>query len=289
MKRLISALVLAFMLCASAAFAADKEAVILAAFGTSEPAAKVALDDLGAAYTAKGHDIIWSFSSDIIRNKLHGQGEHVYAIDEALAKAASMGAKTVRVQSLHIVPAEEYVKTERRVAAYLAKNPAQFNKVYMGHSLLESTSDLAAVVKAVSAALPAERKSTDAVVFMGHGNDRGPGDLIISSAAHALHSADPMFWLASVEGSNTLDKVFADVKASKAKRVWLVPFMIVAGDHARNDLAGPEEDSWASQFKAAGFEVHSILNGLGSNKAIQSLFLEHTHNTRDELLSGKKN
>ena len=123
---------------------------------------------------------------------------------------------------------------------------------------------------------------------MGHGNDRGPGDLTLAAAAAAFHKADPHVWLATVEGANSFDNVLPELKASGAKRVWLQPFMIVAGDHANNDLAGPEEDSWASRIKAAGMTPMPNLKGLGQLKGIQDIFLSHTQNAVVDLANTKK-
>ena len=131
-------------------------------------------------------------------------------------------------------------------------------------------------------------KPGDAVVLMGHGNDRGPGDLPLAATAAAFHKADPHVWLATVEGSNSFDNVLPKLKASGAKRVWLQPFMIVAGDHANNDLAGPEEDSWASRIKAAGMTPMPNLKGLGQLKGIQDIFLSHTQNAVVDLANTKK-
>ncbi|MFR1534168.1 MAG: sirohydrochlorin cobaltochelatase [Bilophila wadsworthia] len=113
-------------------------------------------------------------------------------------------------------------------------------------------------------------------------------DLTLAATAAAFHKADPHVWLATVEGSNSFDNVLPKLKASGAKRVWLQPFMIVAGDHANNDLAGPEEDSWASRIKAAGMTPMPNLKGLGQLKGIQDIFLSHTQNAVVDLANTKK-
>ena len=174
------------------------------------------------------------------------------------------------------------------VVKNITKNPGVFKTVKVGYPLLVSEKDLDAVVKVVLASLPKDRKPGDAVVLMGHGNDRGPGDLTLAATAAAFHKADPHVWLATVEGSNSFDNVLPKLKASGAKRVWLQPFMIVAGDHANNDLAGPDEDSWASRIKAAGMTPMPNLKGLGQLKGIQDIFLSHTQNAVVDLANTKK-
>ena len=99
--------------------------------------------------------------------------------------------------------------------------------------------------------------------------------MTLAAAAAAFHKADPHVWLATVEGANSFDNVLPELKASGAKRVWLQPFMIVAGDHANNDMAGDEEDSWKSVFEKEGFEVECVLKGLGQYPGIQRMFVAH--------------
>ncbi len=288
MKRLASFLLVCCLLLPT--FAQAKTITILAAFGTSEPEAKKSFEAIEAAYTANGHDtILWSYSSNIIRKKLAGQGEIIYSLPEALAKAHELGANDVLVQSLHVVPAEEFAKIERLIAADVALNPKRFDSVILGHPLLESAQDLDETIAAIMANVPASRTAQDAVVFMGHGNDRGPGDLVIRATASAIHDHDAKAYLATVEGALGFEEhVLPALKASGVKHVYLIPFMIVAGDHARNDMAGPEEDSWASLIKAEGMEVTSILEGMGLNQGIQAIFLRHSADAADDFVSGSK-
>lgn len=291
MKRVLSFLVLACMLLSVSAFDAyAKSVTILAAFGTSEPEAKKSFEAIEAAYANNGHDtIIWSYSSNIIRKKLAGEGEVIYSMPEALAKAHELGAKDVLVQSLHVVPAEEYAKIERLIAADVALNPKRFDSVILGHPLLESMQDLDETIAAIMAVVPADRKAEDAVVFMGHGNDRGPGDLVLRATANAIHEHDANAYLATVEGGLGFEEhVLPALKASGVKRVYLMPFMIVAGDHARNDMAGPEEDSWATMLSAEGMEVTSILEGMGLNSGIQAIFLRHSADAADDFVTNAK-
>ena len=81
--------------------------------------------------------------------------------------------------------------------------------------------------------------------------------------------------LATVEGYPTLENVIRLVKEQGAKKVILTPFMIVAGDHARNDMSGEDEDSWKNQFQAAGYEVECCLKGLGEYPAVQNMLIRH--------------
>lgn len=263
-----------------------KELTILAAFGTSDEEAAESLHALQSAYEKQGDTVIWAYSSNIIRAKLNKEKHVVYSVTEALDFAAENGYKDIKIQSLHVVPAEEYMKICRLISRYMESKGENFNSVTMGHPLLSSKQDLDKTIEAVFSALPKERAKEDALILMGHGNDRGTGDLSLLAAAYAFHSADPMVWLATVEGTLAFDNVLAELRQTKARKVWLMPFMIVAGDHAKNDMAGEEEDSWKSMLMKNGYEVHAVLNGLGSIPKIQTLFIEHTANSHDNIKDG---
>lgn len=285
----LSTLLLVLCLAVSAQ-AASSNGILLVAFGTSMDSAKPALDDIGKAYAKAYPDtpIVWAYTSDIIRNKLAKEGTRIFSVREALDACSKQGIVNLRVQSLHLTPAEEYNMMQRLLVRDLTQKPGRFDHVWLGVSLLESRQDLNEVIDAVFAGFPKERKTGEAVVLMGHGNDRGPADLSLAYVATAFNEKDPLVYLATVEGANSFENVLADLKAKKVKKVYLQPFMIVAGDHANNDLAGEEEDSWASQLKAAGMQVEANLTGLGSNPGIQKVFLRHTANTKDDLAHPKK-
>lgn len=286
MKKIFVALLSCFLLISIPAFA--KTGTLLVAFGTSMESARPAVDDIERDYKQRNDGpVLMAFTSDIIRNKLAKEGKPVLSVNAAMNELATQGVTDLRIQSLHIAPAEEYSQLERMAVKNIVLNPGRFKTVKVGYPLLVSSKDLDAVVKATLASLPAERKPGDAVVLMGHGNDRGPGDLVMAAAATAFHKADQKVWLATVEGANSFDDILPQIKASGVKRVWLQPFMIVAGDHAQNDLAGPDEDSWASLLRAEGMQPIPHLKGLGQIKEIRDIFLSHTDNAVIDLTTTK--
>lgn len=290
MKRLWMLLFICCVLTPISAFSGTKstEGTLLVAFGTSMESAMPALKAIETAYTRQGQPVLWAYTSDIIRRKLAKEGKTVLSVNAAMNKAAEMGITDLRIQSLHVVPAEEFGQLERMIVKNLTRHPGRFKRVLLGYPLLVSAQDLHDVVTAVLDGLPKERGSKDAVVLMGHGNDRGPGDLILLATRAAFQQKDPRVWLATVEGALSFDQVLPQLKAAGVKKVWLMPFMIVAGDHANNDLAGPEEDSWASRIKAAGMEPVPYLKGLGELPGIQKIFLGHTVGATDDLANSKK-
>lgn len=287
MKKLFALVLLCALLTAGTAFA--KTGVLLVAFGTTMDSARPAIDAIEGTYKSSTKDpVLLAFTSDIIRDKLAKEGKPVLSVNAAMNKLAETGVTDLRIQSLHISPAEEYSQLERMVVKNIAKNPGRFKTVKVGYPLLVSEKDLDGVTDVVLSSLPKDRQPDDAVVLMGHGNDRGPGDLIMAAAAAAFHKKDPHVWLATVEGANSFDRVLPQIKASGAKRVFLQPFMIVAGDHANNDLAGPDDDSWASRIKAEGMTPVPNLKGLGELKGIRDIFLSHTKHAVVDLANTKK-
>ena len=286
LKTLLSAFLFCCLLAAVPAHA--KNGMLVVAFGTTVESARPAIDDIVNAYKQRGDDpVVLAFTSDIIRSKLAEEGKPVLSVRAALSQMVEQGVTDLRVQTLHISPGEEYQQFERMAVKFIATHPEAFKTMKVGYPLLMSEKDLNDVIKVVLASLP-KRQAHDAVVLMGHGNKRGPGDLNMLAVAAAVHKADPHVWLATVEGSLTFDEVLPQIKASGAKRVWLRPFMVVAGDHAHNDMAGPEKDSWASRVKAAGMQPMPIFEGLGQIKGIQAIYLNHTDNAVVDLVNTKK-
>lgn len=288
---LLLTLVLACQFClASLAQAAQPSGIVLVAFGTSVDAARSSLQAVEAAYAKAYPDtpLIWAYTSDTIRTKLAREGQKVFSVREALDECARLGIVDVRVQSLHITPGEEFSQLQRLLVRYVTLYPTRFDHVWLGHPLLESSRDLEDVLCAVMDSLPATRTARDAVVLMAHGNSRGPGDLTLACVATAFNTSDPRVFLATVEGANGFAELVPVLEDQHPARVYLQPFMLVAGDHARNDLAGEDSSSWASQLKARGLEVEVCLTGLGTLPGIQHIFVRHTAETTDDLVHPAK-
>lgn len=290
---LLQALVLALLLLTQPGLvlASEQSGILLVAFGTSVDEARTSLDDVGRAYERAypGKPVVWAYTSDIIRQKLAARGKHVFSVREALDECARKGITDLRVQSLHVSPGEEYSMLERMLVRYLAEHPGIFRHLWLGHPLLESVQDLDEVLAAIISSLKGSRTLGEALVLMGHGNNRGPGDLTLACVAMTLNSRDPLMYLASVEGGNSFARVLQALEQARVGKVCLMPFMMVAGDHARNDLAGPDEDSWASQIRTRGMQAETRLVGLGSLAGVQNVFLRHTRESRDDLANPPKN
>jgi sirohydrochlorin cobaltochelatase len=252
-----------------------KQGILLVTFGTSMPEAKAAFENIDRMARTRfpGQEIRWAYTSSIIRRKLARQGESIDSPLIALARMREAGFTHVAVQSLHVAAGAEYHDLAQTVAKFRT-GPNAFERITLGKPLLVRRADLETVVDAQLAALP-ERRGDDAVVLMGHGNAHGRGDMTFLAAAAAFQAAEPHAFLGTVEGQPTLDDVLVQLKAAKPKRAWLVPFMSVAGDHARNDLAGDEPDSWKSVIAGLGIECMPVLKGMGEYDGIVVIWMNH--------------
>lgn len=112
--------------------------------------------------------------------------------------------------------------------------------------------------------------------------------MVLSDFARELNDRDSLAFFATVEGTRGVAPILEQLKKSGAKTVWLAPFMLVAGDHAKNDLGGDEEDSWASMLRKEGFTVKTHLRGLGENPGIRAVFSRHARTTEDDLMIPKQ-
>lgn len=269
---------------------AGKKGILLVAFGTSEEKALPAYEGIEAAFRPAlepGEALVWAYTSNIIRTKLNRQGKKVHSVDEALDALAEQGVTDLSVQSLHIMAGEEFTKLDRLLQSNAIQHPGRFRTMRLGRPLVESMDDAQAVAKAALHAVPSARKSGDAVLFMAHGQDAGRCDMVFAGMNAVMNSIDPLAFMASVEGYQRIENIIPILKEKGVARVWIMPFMVVAGEHARNDLAGDEPDSWASLLRKEGLTVFPVLRGMGEIPGIQDVFARHAAESHDDIVNPK--
>lgn len=263
-----------------------KNAILVVAFGTSVPEARVALENLENAVREANPDteVRVAYTSNIIRRKI--AAEQNLVIDTplmALAKLQDEGFTKVVVQPTHFIPGEEY-NDLKAVVDSVASIPGKygFTEIALSEPMLmheEDYRDAAMILKRAFGKYAGKGK---AVVLMGHGTPH------FANAAYAqlqlaLDKYAPGFVVGTVEGFPSLEEVQARLAHMGAKKVTLVPFMEVAGDHARNDMAGPEEDSWKSTLTADGYKVDAIIKGMGENDEIAAKLVKKLRETTREV------
>lgn len=253
-----------------------KKGILLVAFGTSVPQAQKSFDDIDAKVKKAfpGIEVRWAYTSKIIRHKLaKEENRHVDSPAEALAKMMNDDFTLVAVQSLHTIPGEEYHSLLRTAHAFSGL-PKGMKKVLVGYPLLSTPADVEKVVQAMTGIIPKSRKPGEAVVLMGHGTHH-PGNIYYPGVQYFFWQKDPNILVGTVEGTPSLDDVVAELKKRGIKKAYLMPFMSVAGDHARNDMAGPEADSWISVLTKNGVKCEAVLKGTAEYPAIADIWVDH--------------
>ena len=248
-----------------------KKAVVCVSFGTSVPAGRENITAVENVLRQAAQDrmFISAFTSPTIRRILRERGETVYSPAEALEALRSRGVTEVLLQPTHILRGHEYDKLKREAAPWREK----FDALRVGRPLLSDTEDLRTLAAGLSAAYPQQNGET--LVLFGHGTDHA-ADLVYPALQTAFRLAGRTDVLVgTVEGWPAFGDVLAQLRARSGKTVHLVPLMLVAGDHALNDMAGADPDSWKSRLEAEGFAVRASLRGLGVMPAVQAMYRAH--------------
>lgn len=250
-----------------------KKALAAVSFGTSYPEAREAISRIERALAAARPDyqLFRAFTSGMVADRIEREeGVRIPSPAALLERLAAEGYDEVLCQSLHVIPGFEYEKLQKAIEPYAAR----FKKLTRGKPLLWDTKDYLRLSRALLAHMP-KLGADEAFVWMGHGTDHP------ANAAYALLENTFRFdgaervYVATVEGFPNFDYVLRRLHRQGVSRVRLAPLMVVAGDHAQNDLAGPEEDSWKSVLESEGYHVQCDLRGLGEYDEVAALFAAH--------------
>lgn len=206
-------------------------------------------------------------------------GEKIDDIDESLKRAVDNGVKNLVVQPTHLMNGLEYEELKGDIAQY----SDAFDKIAIGQPLLSSDDDFSRVENAIVDWTKDYDDGETAIVFMGHGTSADSNGVYQKMQDLLTKDGHTNYFVGTVEATPSLDDVLAAVKKGGYKRVVLEPLMVVAGDHANNDMAGDDKDSWKSQFEAAGYQVECLLRGLGENETIRQIYVEHAQAAIDSL------
>ena len=230
-----------------------------------------------------GFDVRRGFTANIVIDHVaRRDGEIIDDLDEALQRAVDNGVKNLIVQPTHLMAGYEYDD----VVAAVAKYADSFDVIGVGKQLLDTDEDFETVMKAITEATAEQAAEADtAICFMGHGTEHA-SNAVYAKLQEMLKAAGyDNYYVGTVEAEPSFQDVVEAVKAAGYKKVYCEPLMIVAGDHANNDMADPEDpESWVSLFAAAGIEAEPILRGLGELPAIQELLVAHAKAAMEEYL-----
>jgi sirohydrochlorin cobaltochelatase len=275
MQKLVVLIGLAFI-CANGVCArngGNGKALLLVAYGTCSPEGRKAYANIEKAAVKKFNDrkVVWAFTSSFVLRKMKQKGQKAFSVSEALDGLKNSGVTDVCVQSLHVVPGGEFDKIRDAVK----QNKKSFGKICTGKPLLYSYHDLQTLTGIFQSIIPAARKSNDAVVIMGHGSEDGCCDLNYIAAACEFSNIDRKIFLGTVEGAMRIGEVKKRVLESGAKKAFLMPLLIVAGNHAKEDLAGDGKESWKSVLEREGVKCVPVMKGLGEYGKVAELFMKH--------------
>ena len=266
----------------------NKDAMVVMSFGTTYKDTRVKTIDATVDAIKAAHPntkVITAFTSHIIRDRIQQKEGITYPTpEEALAELKKDGYTRVALASLDVIPGMEY---NYDAAVYnLYKN--DFKKMTLGTSLMywmgqeNQTDQVIETLKAVQSQFPKLGKE-DGLLIMAHGTP-DPSNAYYSVIQDRIHTLGMKnVFIYTVEGTPNLEQVIPQLKLHGIKHVTLMPFMMVAGDHANNDMAGNEPDSHKSILEKEGFKVDTYLHGLGENQNIRNLFVERANEAWDAL------
>lgn len=220
------------------------------------------------------YDVRRVFTSQFIINKLKNRdGLIIDNMDQALQRCIDDGVKTIVVQPTHVMAGRENDDMVQSVKKYANK----FKKVSIGTPLLNTKENYEDAIAILTSVTSKYDDGNTAIVYMGHGSSH-PGNITYTNLQKYIDEAGfgNRYFIGTVEATPSLSDMLAKVKASGFEKVVLRPFMIVAGDHANNDMAGDEAGSWKTEFKSAGNDVECVVEGLGEIPEIQDMFVKKT-------------
>lgn len=239
-----------------------KKAILVTSFGTShKDTRKKCLDSIQREVAEKygSENVERAYTSGIIRRIIEkNEGVHIFDQEEGLKVLKDKGFEEIITMSLHILDGIEYSKLDDK-----------FGKI--SKPLLADDEDFEKIVENKEFN---DLEGNDAIVFMGHGTESEADYAYQKLQDEYLKAGKNNIFIATVEGKVTIEDIIEKMKEKDFKRILLKPLMIVAGDHAKNDMSSDDEDSWKTILKNEGYEVTAVLKGMGEYKFIREMFMD---------------
>ena len=239
-----------------------EKAVLVTSFGTShKDTREKCLDSIENEVKAKygSEKVERAYTSGVIRRIVEKkEGIHIFDQNEGLEALKNKGYDEIVTMSLHILDGIEYAKLNDKygkISKPLLVNDEDFEKV-VNDEEFNST------------------EGNDAIVFMGHGSESAADSTYQRLQEEYVKAGKDNIFIATVEGQVTIEDVIQKLKGRGFSKILLKPFMIVAGDHAKNDMASDEEDSWKTILQNEGYEVTPLLKGMGEYEFIRKMFMD---------------
>lgn len=250
------------------------KAILVVSFGTSvNETRRLTIDAIEDTIRTSypEYRVYRAWTSKIICAKLLKR-DHVKidSVTEAMIRMKADGIREVVIQPTHVING---IENEQMKTDALEFN-SEFDSICFGTPLLTSDEDSDAVVDAVAEEFSG-LSDREMLVLMGHGTTHYANSIYAALDYRFKDSGHLNIFLGTVEAYPAIDTLLRIAHQKKPEKIILAPFMIVAGDHALNDMSGDEETSWRSRFEAAGYPVECILKGLGQYPAVRRMFVKH--------------
>lgn len=261
-----------------------KKAILVVSYGTTYEETREKTIGAIERHIAETHPdwvVRRAFTSRQVLKILERKGVHIDFVSEALERMIYEGIETVVVQPTHVMNGIEYdimMDTVQKYSVY-------FDRIEVGTPLLTTSEDYEEVIGAIGRTMVAKARETcgknHAVVLMGHGTEHFANATYSELQLRLTLSGHNNVYVTTVEGFPSFDDTIALMRGRGYDEVALFPFMLVAGDHAVNDMASEDEDSLNSVLQAAGYKTTCFVRGLGEYYDFQVLFRSHL----DEAIS----
>lgn len=258
-----------------------KKAILAVSFGTSyhstrEKTIDVIENRIKEAFP--DHKIYRAWTSKMIMAKLlKRDGIKIPNVREAMEQMREDGITDVIIQPTHVINGIENDLMKEDALSYRD----DFHSISFGDPLLTSEQDSLDMIEAICKEFP-DLQEQDALVLMGHGTTHYANSIYAALDYTFKDKGHPNIFLGTVEAYPSMETLLRMVNERHPRKVILAPFMIVAGDHARNDMAGDDPESWRCQFESYGFQVSCVMKGLGEYPAVQDLFIRHVQDAIDK-------
>jgi sirohydrochlorin cobaltochelatase len=230
-------------------------------------AIEAAVAEAYPAYTVRR-----AFTSQTIIDRVYQRdGVKIDNVSQAMERLVAEGVQEVVVQPTHLMQGIE----EKEMRAQIQTFENKFKHIRYGKPVLADDDDYTNLVRILKEGAAQYDNPETAIVFMGHGTEDAANADYARLADLFREQGYANYFIGTVEAEPSLDDVIAQVREAGLQNILLLPLMIVAGDHANNDMAGDEEDSWKSILTAEGFAVQAVLKGLGEYPALQAHMVRH--------------
>lgn len=253
----------------------SKKALLVVSFGTSYPKSRELSLDKTANVIAEAnpeYDMFISYTSQIIIDVYKDRDNiNIFNVDEAIKEIYKSGYGEVLVVPTLVINGEEYDE----MMEYIRPFKDKFARLIISKPLLSDAVDYDKVTDVLIQELQVVDDNT-AIIYMGHGTPHFANSAYPMLDYVFKHKGLENIYVGTVEGVPSFDNVVNDLKGKGYKNILLLPLMMVAGDHAFNDMAGDEADSWNIMLQSMGYNVSSYLHGIGELNSIQQMFVEHS-------------